>query len=311
MRGKIWINDQIYDRIIWSYKNKGHNTYIVIFDENNQNLIITKVYDKKGENAFIYNSDVENWAIVTPNKGSYLDDEKFFSKIKNKTISKNIIQKLQAIQNKANIEQTTYSLNNEQDIANIMNLNFNFHDAVLMHITNKDNEQLLWFDSPFSGITILRCEKVLENNLIIGDSYFEGKIYCHNEQMILRLDPIVSKDYLVKLVCTKMSWFFIPTKTFSINDYQKIANGISFHQNKKTYQLYFEPHIINNQEVVGFHKQNLFPYHNYYFFSKQAIVIIEIKNHLFMSKKKYSQKIKGLKKIIKEDGLELIMFKDN
>jgi hypothetical protein len=175
MIAKFRINSKIYYSVVFAVQYKGWSSKIIAFDETYTRLVVIDYWSKKGINIIFTDYSHDDWEINTDNFKSYWDINNIFSIVKKQKYSKEMLEEAKKIQSRIVCDKFI-SLSNSNDIEALTSSSLEFHDSYTVKLEAKDDNLKILFNTTWGSYIYLECEGVTQNNLRVGDDFFNCDI---------------------------------------------------------------------------------------------------------------------------------------
>lgn len=225
MIARIKTKTGFYDSIVFALLDKGWNTKVVVFNQNNNALELVKMWKPKRK-VFFYNTDQNNDWIIEKNIEGYDWVLKNISKKLFKTvINPVILDKCKELQ--ATVEKRDwFEIKSPNDISGLMACALDFHDSYVKKMYTESEKQYIRFDTTWGCEILFELDGNIQTNLFEGvgqivnadseylqiyDSsmFFEdGLIYWVDDDSVQSVSKL-NKSKMYYFCANRVKWKFI------------------------------------------------------------------------------------------------------
>ena len=243
-------NDAYYSPVLAVSWRRGKSE-AVILDHSGERLIVVPIFGN-GDYPAIFFTDfnTEGYAIVENDFKSFFDDKKIIKTVKKGKYSTEMLATAQTLAKGLEIEEHV-EINSPDRLRAFETTASYFHDGSVLGIAQRGEKTEILFDSGWGAIIHLICEGVKENQLNLGDFFFDCDIKIEDGEVKLTFVPMNGNEDLI-LRANSISYKPLFRKRAYISD-------IIFSDNGKDFSIY-EEDILPCPDILDFEERSVIGY---------------------------------------------------
>lgn len=189
MFAKILHNNSVYDSPVFAVSMKHSNNKAIVFDSSFTKLIVVDIFQWNRYTVLFMNYDTEHFAINEERFKSYWNDRNIFRTVKSQKYSLEMLQEAKEILCQSTPQEYTEIKSSSDLDALDMNAG-SFHDGYVLGMQEKNGVLEILFDTSWGSLTVLKCQNVIENSLIIGETFSGCTMRKDDEYVEFSFDPM-------------------------------------------------------------------------------------------------------------------------
>ena len=315
MFAKILHNNSVYYSPVFAVSMKGTNNKVIVFDSSFEKLIVVDIFKRNHDTALFMNYDTKNFAINDVQFKSYWNDRNIFRTVKNQKYSLEMLQDAKAILNQSKPQEYT-EIKSSFDLDALDMNSGAFHDGYILGMQEKDGILEILLDTSCGSLIILKCHDVIENSLIIGETFSWCDMRKDDEYVEFSFDPMFCENEKV-LKAKQIKFKPLFEKRIDINQFEYRFSNDKLLIKSKNGWVEIDPASNNildlkQRSVLGY-LENMDNVHRCLMPSGYIVYgFFKFENNLRLSKK-ITNKIQEFQKACEQKGLlfDLFPFSDD
>ena len=218
MLAKILDNNSIYYSPVFAISTKGVHSQAVVFDSAFSQLIVVDIFDKYRYKLFFIDYNTDGYAIDEDQFKSYWNDKHIFRSVRRKKYTSAMLAEAKAVLSKSNVREWI-KIKNQSDLEALQINTGSFHDGYVLGMCEKDGTLEILLDTSWGAFILLKCQGVIENDLIIGQMYYDCEMHTDNACTELSFDHMTHSGKAT-LKAKTIEYLPLFEKRIKINDYE-------------------------------------------------------------------------------------------
>ncbi len=218
MLAKILSNDSIYYSPVFAISLKRMHGQAVVFDSTFSQLIVVDIFDKHQYKLFFMDYNTDGYAIDGDQFKSYWNDKHIFRCIRRKKYTPEMLAEAKAVLSQSKVRQRT-KIEKQSDLEALQFNSVTFHDGYILGMYEKDGILEILLDTSWGAFILLKCQGVIENNLIIGQMYSYCEMRTDNACTELSFDPMSESNETI-LKAKTIEFLPLFERRIEIKDYE-------------------------------------------------------------------------------------------
>ena len=251
MFAKILHNNSVYDSPVFAHSNNK----AIVFDSSFTKLIVVDIFQWNRYTVLFMNYDTENFAINEERFKSYWNDRNIFRTVKSQKYSLEMLQEAKEILRQSTPQEYT-EIKSSFDLDALDMNTGSFHDGYVLGMQEKNGVLEILFNTSWGCLIVLKCQNVIENSLIIGETFSGCTMRKDDEYVEFSFDPMFcAHDKVLKAKQIEFKPLF--EKRININQFE-----YRFSNDKlliKSQNEWVEINPVDN-DVLDFKQRNVLGY---------------------------------------------------
>ena len=251
MTARVLYGSEAYYSPVLAVSWRRGKSEAVILDHSGERLIVVPIFGN-GDYPMIFftDFDTEGYAIVENDFRSFFDDKKIIKTVKKEKYSAEMLEGAKALASGLASEDYV-EINSSDRLRALETTSSYFHDGSVLGITQKGEKTEILLDSGWGAIIHLVCEGVKENQLNVGDFFFDCDMEIEDGEVTLTFMPMSGNEDLI-LRANSISYKPLFRKRAYISD-------IIFSGNGKDFSIY-EGDILPCHDILDFEERGVIGY---------------------------------------------------
>ena len=197
MTARVLYGSEAYYSPVLAVSWRRGKSEAVILDRGGERLIVVPIFGNGGfPMIFFTDFDTEGYAIVENDFRSFFNDKKIIKTVKKGKYSTEMLEASKSLASELETEDYV-EINSPDRLRAFETTSSYFHDGSVLGITQKGEKTEILFDLGWGAIIHLICEGVKENQLNVGDFFFDCNMKIEDGEVKLTFVPMNGNEDLI------------------------------------------------------------------------------------------------------------------